>query len=82
MWQHSAPFIHNLVRKEKAVSWWQDGYDKGHEDGVEDRHSIVDSGPLGALIDAVLPTTDAEEEWRSGYQEGYEAGKREREENN
>lgn len=61
----------------------QDGYDKGYEDGLNDRSSFTEGmqGFLGTIIDTALSVTEAEEEWRSGYQEGYEAGQREREEN-
>lgn len=64
------------------MSWYQDGYDAGHEDGLNDAWSFTEkmSGFLGMIIDAALTVSDAEKEWREGYEAGYEDGKRAREE--
>lgn len=63
------------------MSYYQDGYEAGYEDGLNDERSFTDKMQtfLGQIIDFALPVTDAEEEWRAGYEEGYEEGKKERE---
>lgn len=60
-------------------NWWQQGYDKGYEHGVQDHSSYDFDGILSTLIDAATGgVAEAEEEWRAGYQEGYEEGQTER----
>ena len=61
------------------MSHYQDGYDAGHEDGLNDEWSFTEKMEtfLGEIIDLALGVTDAEEEWRKGYEDGYEEGKRE-----
>ena len=48
--------------------YYQQGYDKGHEDGLRD----------SSLIDVFIPTTAEEDQWREEYEAGYidgEAGR-------
>lgn len=76
-----------LLKKEgketKKVSDYDDGYEEGHRDGLEDNWSFTEKmETFGSLIDTVIGVTNREEEWRKGYEAGYEAGKQEREENN
>jgi len=65
------------------MSDYDDGYEEGHQDGLEDNWSFTEKMEtfLGSLIDGALGVTSREEEWREGYETGYEAGKQEREEN-
>jgi len=65
------------------MSDYQDGYDRGYQDGLDDNYNVVErlSGFLGMIIDTTLGVTEREEEWREGYEAGYEDGKRAREEN-
>ena len=61
------------------MSSYQDGYDRGYEDAISGKHSMVDDleGIIGTFVDGVLGTTEAEEEFREGYKDGYEAGREE-----
>ena len=49
--------------------YYQQGYDKGHEDGLAGNVRI-DTW----LIDMVIPSTEAEEQWKEGYAAGYADG--------
>ena len=59
------------------MSYYQDGHDKGHEDGLEDNNNLRGVGAY--IMDAFLPTSEAEDEWNQGYEDGYAEGKAERE---
>lgn len=62
------------------MSYYQDGYEAGYEDGLNDEWSFTGKMQtfLGSMIDLALGVTDAEEEWREGYEAGYADGKEER----
>jgi len=59
------------------MDWYQEGYDRGHADGLEGRER-QDSNR--SITDLVFPKLDYEEEFWDGYEQGYEAGEAEREE--
>ena len=61
------------------MSSYQDGYEKGYEDGISGKHHMTDDfeGIIGTLVDVALGVTESEEEWREGYNDGYEAGREE-----
>ncbi|KPJ57155.1 hypothetical protein AMJ49_02585 [Parcubacteria bacterium DG_74_2] len=61
----------------KNMDWYQEGYDRGYEDGLEGRER-QDSNR--SITDLVFPKLDYEEEFWDGYEQGYEDGKAEREE--
>ena len=53
--------------------YYQQGYDKGHEDGL-----AGDGCRDPSLIDMFIPTTAEEDQWREEYEAGYidgEAGR-------
>lgn len=63
------------------MSYYQDGYDAGYQDGLDDKWSFTEKMQtfIGMFIDTVLRVSKAEDEWRDGYEEGYKDGKEVRE---
>lgn len=59
------------------MSWYQDGYDRGYNDGSEGKENLASNV---YLINIFFPTTEDEDEFLEGYREGYEEGKANRDE--
>lgn len=61
------------------MSYYQEGYDKGHEDAINGEPE-PESGLIYSFVSAVLDTEE-QAEWEEGYRDGYAAGKEETEDN-
>lgn len=48
------------------MSYYQEGYDKGYEDGSTGENSLRNHYPLSDVLDALL-NTEEQTEWEEGY---------------
>jgi hypothetical protein len=58
------------------MSWHDDGYSRGHKDGLDGEESKATNR---YILDLIFDEADYEEEFWDGYEQGYENGKEERE---